>query len=92
VLLLALASSALTLSACGTDGKLGGAPPLVVKVPTTCERILAPVALPDVKPTDDARVAFVRDDAALIRARSEIYRGRHCIHDQRLLYATPAKR
>lgn len=56
-----------------------------------CERVLVPVALPAVAPTDDARVAFVKDDAALIRASGEIARGRRCLAEQRALYAAPAK-
>jgi len=77
------------LCGCATDGQTPGTPPLVVKIPTVCERVLAPVALPAIAPTDDARAAFVKDDAALIRARNEIYRARNCIRDQRQLYASP---
>jgi hypothetical protein len=81
---------ALTLCGCATDG-LQGTPPLPVKMPTACERLLAPVGMPTITPTDDARAAFVKDDAALIKARGEISRGHHCIVEQRQLYAAPAK-
>lgn len=54
----------------------------------TCTRILAPVALPNVTATTDARVAFARDDAALIIARGEIAHGRDCIADVKNRYAT----
>ena len=56
-----------------------------------CERVLVPVVLPAISPTDDARVAFVKDDAALIKANGVIGRGRRCLVEQRALYAAPAK-
>jgi hypothetical protein len=83
-----LASLALPLCACAAD-KSHGIPPLAVKMPSVCERLLPPIALPPIAATDDARVAFVKDDAALIKARAEIERGRHCVIEQRELYAAP---
>jgi len=65
---------------------------LAVNLPTACERVLKAPALPPVAPTDDARAAFVKDDAALIKARGVIFRGRRCLVEQRALYAAPAKR
>jgi hypothetical protein len=81
---------AATLCGCVTDGELG-TPPLAVKVSPACERVLAPVALPAISPSDDARAAFVKDDAALIAATGEIATGRRCLVRQRQLYATPGK-
>ncbi len=60
-----------------------------MKIPIACARLLPPVALPAIAPTDDARAAFVKDDAALIKARGEIARGRNCLTEQRRLYAKP---
>ena len=79
---------ALLLCGCAHDpNSLAGTPPLAVSQPTICERVLAPVALPPVKATDDARMAFLKDDAALITAHNEIEQGRGCIAEQRQLYA-----
>lgn len=80
-----LAVSALPL--CGCAGNPGN-PGLIVNVPTTCERVLKDVPLPLVKKTDDARDAFVKDEAALIIARGEIRTGRNCVADMRTRYAT----
>jgi hypothetical protein len=84
---LLLVSSALTL--CGCANNPAGTPPLAVKISSACDRLLAPVALPAVSATDDARAAFVKDDAALLKARAEISSGHHCIVEQRQLYAAP---
>jgi hypothetical protein len=43
--------------------------------------------MPDVGPKDDARVAFVKDEAALITANERIVAGRDCIADERREYA-----
>lgn len=80
----------LTLCGCAASSNPAGAPGLAVKAPVACERVLVPVELPAVKATDDARVAFVKDDAALIKARGVIARGRSCLAEQRALYAAPA--
>lgn len=71
------------LCGCGAKDSL---PPLKVDLPDTCERALVEVSLPDVKPTDDARLAFIKDDAALITANAVIRRGRGCVADMRKLY------
>lgn len=84
-----LASLALPL--CGCAGNPGN-PGLLVNLPTTCERVLKDVPLPLVTKTDDARNAFVRDEAALITARSEINAGRNCVADMRARYATGKKK
>lgn len=86
--LLAIVCSGLVLCACGKNNPTG-TPPLAVKIPLACERVLAPVALPAVGASDDARAAFVKDEAALKRARAEISRGRDCLVMQRQLYAAP---
>lgn len=44
--------------------------------------------LPAVKPSDDARQAFLKDDAALITANGRIDAGRNCNADMRKRYAT----
>ncbi|MGD0420551.1 MAG: hypothetical protein ABSA68_13395 [Xanthobacteraceae bacterium] len=62
-----------------------------MKVPDVCERVLNPVALPAAKATDDARVAFIQDDAALITAKGEIDAGRNCLRDLRQSYSKAKK-
>lgn len=52
-------------------------------IPVTCERVLTPVPLPKVMPTDDARAAFLADDQALMSANRRIVYGRNCIGDVR---------
>lgn len=89
--LLVLASLGATPSGCVTSNP-AGTPPLAVTLPVACELVLKAPALPVIAPTDDARVAFVKDDAALIKARGTIARGRRCLAEQRALYAAPAKR
>ena len=75
-----------SLCGCVSGGSLPA--PLVRAVPTEpCERILQPVPLPKIKPTDDARVAFMKDDAALITANGRIDAGRNCIADVRQSYS-----
>lgn len=54
-----------------------------VTLPDTCERVLVPVPLPAVRPTDDARGAFEKDDAALLSANARIRTGHDCVADQR---------
>ena len=82
---LALASSALALSSCVR--RLDSVPaPLAVDLPDICEQILKPVPLPDIRPDDDARVAFMRDDAALLEANDRIVTGGNCLRDQRRGY------
>lgn len=49
--------------------------------------MLAPIALPAVTASSDARIAFERDDAALMVARDEIDAGRSCVADVRQRYA-----
>lgn len=66
-------------------------PPLAVALPTACERLLVKAPVPVIAPTDDARVAFVKDDAALLAANGTIGRGRSCFARQRQLYAAPRK-
>lgn len=61
--------------------------PLKVSMPDICELILTPVAMPDVGPKDDARVAFMKDEAALIVANERINGGRACVQDMREDYA-----
>jgi hypothetical protein len=83
--------SALFLSGCAIDGTRSGTPPLTVALPSTCDRLLKAPALPPVTATDDARAAFVKDDAALIAARNTILRTRACLARQRALYAGTKK-
>ena len=61
--------------------------PLKVALPDICELILTPVDMPDVRPgRDDANVAFMKDEAALIVANERIKGGRACVHDMRQDY------
>lgn len=82
---------ALTLCGCAASDlkPTPGTPKLAVDLSAldVCAKVLAPVGLPAVKPQDDARVAFMKDDAALIRARNEIFTGRNCIGDVKKAYA-----
>jgi hypothetical protein len=83
-----------TLCACATANK--DALPAPVKVDAaalrTCESILKDVALPALKADDDARAAFMKDDAALIEASGRLKSGRGCVADVRKRYAgEPAK-
>lgn len=78
--------SGLTLSGCASGDKLLPKQ-LAVDLPTaTCERILTAVPMPKVSDTDDARAAFVRDEAALIIANGRIVAGRDCVADVRRRY------
>lgn len=83
---------ALTLCGCASQSARPGTPPLTVALPRTCELVLKAPALPAIAPSDDARAAFVKDDAALIAARGAIARGRACLQRQRALYAAAKKK
>lgn len=52
-----------------------------------CRRLLAHGPLPDIKPTDDARAAFERDDAALIGAYARMDAAGTCIVAVQARYA-----
>lgn len=60
--------------------------PLKVALPDICELILTPVEMPAVGPKDDARVAFMKDEAALLVANERIKGGRACVRDMRQDY------
>lgn len=81
--------ASLALMLCGCDhlrpGELPA--PLKASLPDICERILQEVDLPPVGPGDDARGAFVANDAALITANGRIAGGRACVRDMRESYA-----
>lgn len=68
-----------------------GQAPLARTLPDTCEKILVAVPLPAVKPTDDARLAFLKDDAALLTANGRIDAGRNCSADMRKRYQEGVK-
>src|SRR5271163_631804 len=91
--LVCLVLLATTLCSCAgmPQPQLTAAPPLAVNLSAlkTCEQILRAVALPPANAKTDARVAFVKDDAALITARREIEQGRRCVADVRRRYAQP---
>lgn len=79
---------ALTLCGCALPSENRTAPaPLAVAIPDTCEKVLATVPLPKVAAADDARAAFVKDEAALMRANRRIAAGRACVADVRARYA-----
>lgn len=82
--MLASACLALSLCGCASDPKLAV---LERSVPTEpCEKILQRVPLPIVRPTDDARLAFMKDEAALLSANQRIDAGRNCVADVRQSY------
>lgn len=58
-----------------------------MNLPATCEQILQAVPLPDVRPTDDARTAFMKDDAALLTANGRLAAGGNCVRDESQAYA-----
>lgn len=82
---------ATSLCACGPGGKLqsfkAGDGKLEVKLPAVCEAFLTPVPSPEVTAKTDARVAFVKADAALDEANSRLESGGSCVRDQREAYA-----
>lgn len=49
------------------------------------------MTLPPVTAKTDARIAFARDDVALIKAAGEIDIGRACIGNVKAAYAAPKK-
>lgn len=53
----------------------------------TCRGLLKHGPLPDVKPTDDAGAAFLKDDAALIGAYEHMDAAEHCVGDVQTRYA-----
>ena len=79
-------SLALGLCGCASASR-DLAAPLAVEIPATCERLLEQVPLPPVKASDDARAAFLKDDAALITANARLAAGRACLLDLRQRYA-----
>lgn len=79
---------ALLLGCCNRHLPLDSLPaPLIVDQPTTCEEILAPVAVPDDQPEDDAIRAYLENRKAAIVASAEVDLGRECIKRQRQDYA-----
>lgn len=61
--------------------------PLKVDQPQICEDVLAPIAVPDDSPEDDAIGAYLSNRLALINAADEVDAGRACLRDQRTGYA-----
>ena len=88
-----LALSGLVVSSCAEKlAERKGAAPLGTQIPDICERILKPVPMPKVAETDDARIAFRRDEAALITANGRIVKGANCIADVRADLADQPKK
>lgn len=56
-----------------------------------CGELMADVPLPAVDARTDARVAFARDDAALIEAKKRLANGRGCVGEVRRRYQGGAK-
>jgi hypothetical protein len=56
-----------------------------------CKDIGGPVALPKVKPTDDARGAFIKDDAALMTANERLHKHQSCLDDLARAYRAQPK-
>ena len=86
-----LACSAMVLSGCATAQQSRTAPPLSVNLSAlqVCESILKPVAFPPATAQTNAKLAFVRDEAAIKIARYEIENGRRCVAQVRRSYAAP---
>lgn len=61
--------------------------PMQVHQGETCEDVLAPIAVPDDRPEDDAIGAYLANRLALINAADEVDAGRACLRDQRKAYA-----
>lgn len=76
---------ALTLCGCAAVNKDTGTAPETLRrqIPAVCERILEPVPFPPAGENDDARAAFMRDDAAIITANNRMAEGRNCFADVR---------
>lgn len=87
-------SLALALCACATSAPVREGTPktLAVAIPTTCERVLVPVPLPEVDEHTDARIAFERSESAHITANERIDAGRGCIVRVRKSLAGEAKK
>jgi hypothetical protein len=75
------------LASCGHLNLADLPAPLKVDQPTVCEEVLAPVAVPDDKPEDDAIMAYLEHRELLIEASARIDLGRECIAKQRTDYA-----
>lgn len=88
------AAFCILLTACAPSLVANAPPPLAVNLSAlrTCERILHPVPLPTIKPTDDARDAFTKSYGTLEVASYEIDKGRGCVASVRHRYAAPKKR
>lgn len=74
-------------SGCASSDK-AGAPPLTVAIPASCERILAAVAVPDIKSGEDARAALAETRSALTLANLRLARGRSCFATVRARFAS----
>lgn len=77
----------MSLSGCASFKAAELPAPLRASLPDICELILTPVDMPAVGPKDDARVAFMKDEAALIVANERIKGGQGCVRDMREDYA-----
>lgn len=78
---------ALLLCGCATSADRLPAPLRVdLSALETCERLLKTVPLPAATEDDDARSAFVRDEAALITANERLDKGRGCVASVRQRY------
>jgi hypothetical protein len=60
-------------------------------LPTSCLRLLTQTQLPAVTATTDARVAFMKDDAALLSDKAHIAAFLACDGDLRAGYAAKPK-
>lgn len=76
----------MVLCGCASANKLPAPLQVDLSALKTCETILEKKPLPLVRPTDDARAAFIKDDAALISAHGRIDAGRNCVADVRKNY------
>lgn len=60
-----------------------------LKALDVCRRFLDPTPLPPVAETDDARVAFLKDEAALFSANADKAAANKCVAGVQQRYAGP---
>jgi hypothetical protein len=78
-------------SLCGCASLSDLPAPLARALPASCLKLLTQTPLPAVTPTMDARVAFMKDEAALLSDKAHIAAYLACDGDLRAGYATKPK-
>lgn len=72
-------SLAIALCSCGDEGKLPSPLRVDLTALRTCEALLQRPPLPAIRPTDNAAVAFAKDDAQLLDVGDRLDAGRGCV-------------